>query len=132
MWSRRAKRLPLNWQAVIRGDARDVALARGAKRLFGSWDKALVAAGFDAPAIRKEARQRFRYPTAESVTAALRERHASGKRLLRSTVEKGPEADPALASGVLRFFGNWTRGVRAAGFDPAKTLAKRSHRKRTR
>lgn len=68
---RKAAGKALNYQAVVVDDER---LAGAARRRFGSWDAALVAAGLDPADIRK-----CRTWTPDTVVAAIRTRHKQGQ-----------------------------------------------------
>lgn len=84
-------------------------LTIAARRMFGSWDAALKAAGVD-PAVH-------RFTNAwdvERLTRAIR-RHARGGRAVTASWVKG--ADPELHGAAIRLLGNWTEAIRAAGLE---------------
>jgi hypothetical protein len=89
--------------AIQRSDA---GLEAAALSRFGSWDRALRAAGLDPLQIRKTNRW-----TRKAVLQALR----TIKGSTRQCDAKG--LDPALIRAAVRFFRSWGRAVRAAGLE---------------
>ena len=86
-----------------------VPLTLAARRAFGTWDKALRAAGVD-PA-------EHRYTNAwdeDRLTKAIRRHARSGHRVSASWVKEG---DPGLYRAAVRLVGNWTEAIRLAGLD---------------
>jgi hypothetical protein len=71
-------------------------------RIFGTWNEALMAAGF------KPTRRRW---TNDAVLDAIRARHAAGLSL-SSFIMKD---DPPLAGAALRLFGSWRQALKASG-----------------
>lgn len=81
------------------------------RRLFGSWEAAVRAAGFDY-----EDATGIRHWTAERIVRIIRERAAAGKPLHSTAVKR---QFPALHSAAIRHFpSNWAKALQAAGFDP--------------
>ena len=84
---------------------RDPSLGNAAVRHFGTWHKALRAAGVDVRQPKSWSR--------ESVIEAI---HALYRRgLLMSTLD---QHDPSLVTAAYRRFGSWEKAVLAAGFQP--------------
>ena len=73
-----------------------------AKRVFGSWRKALLAAGCEV--------QTPRPWTRDEVLCEIHTRHAEGQPLTRIS-----RSDPPLYRGAKRHFGNWRNALQAAG-----------------
>jgi len=99
----------LSWRHV--STSLDPAMAAAAIRAhrFGSWEKALEAAGLDYAEIR-----RHRAWDAERVLQELRHRHAAEESLRVSDVS---EEAPALVAAARRHFDGWYDAVIAAGLD---------------
>jgi hypothetical protein len=99
----------LSWRHV--STRLDPALAAAAIRgnRFGSWERALEAAGLDYGEIR-----RHRAWNAATVRQELRRRHGAGESLRVSDVT---EESPALVAAARRHFDGWYEAVDAAGLD---------------
>jgi hypothetical protein len=99
----------LSWRHV--STALDPALAAAAIRAnrFGSWERALEAAGLDYAEIR-----RHRAWDGEAVLAELRRRNDAGESLRVSDVA---EECAALVAAARRHFDGWYEAVEAAGLD---------------
>jgi hypothetical protein len=81
------------------------------RRLFGSWEAAVRAAGF-----HYEEATGIRHWTAERIVRIIRERAAAGKPLHSTAVKR---QFPALHRAAIRHFpSSWAKALRAAGFDP--------------
>jgi hypothetical protein len=91
-------------------------LLEAGHHLFGSWDRALEAAGLNAFEIRQKI---HRFLTPESVLAELRRRHQAGLPLNTGALYDGPHDDAALHVAAKRHFSAWEKALRAAGIDPA-------------
>ena len=111
--------LSLRHMAVSKpGHGRDLPLLFTAKRIFGSWPKALVAAGLE-----KELKA-FRfgppplYPDRESVLTAIRKRASAGLSLRCRAVREGKSGSSALTETARRLFGGWRDALVAAGYEP--------------
>lgn len=83
-------------------------------RLFGSHDKALLAAGFDIEKIRKHRRW-----TRGKVLREIRALEKAGVRLNWWTIGK---THSSLCAAALRFFGTWGQAVEAAGINYRRHL----------
>lgn len=107
--------MPLNSADVV---ADDEALTGAARRLFGSWGKAITAAGLDYEAIKAEARSRPASPpgTWDStvVVKRIQERATEGKPLNAHAVQID---DSKLYSAAVVHLGSWGKAVEAAGLD---------------
>jgi len=88
------------------------------RRRFGSWAKALRYAGLDPDEHRSHPLWDER-----KIKQAIRERHAAGEPLFRTTVER---EQVQLYGAAVRTYGSWRNALRAAGFDP------RDHHMRSR
>lgn len=113
---RHAGGLPVNYQAVVKDDEK---LTGAARRLFGSWNEALVAAGFDPEEIKREARQGPRLPhdswTKEMVLEGIRRAAREGQDLSAHRMQKW---HPSLVATAQRLFGSWREALIAAGYAP--------------
>jgi len=96
----RAKGQPL----VICGHSNSLLVGSAAKH-FGGWRLALRAAGIDTTVPQRR--------TKTWVVEAIRERHRQGLPLSRTWQE-----DKRLFNTALGKFGNWSKAVSAAGFEP--------------
>jgi hypothetical protein len=109
----------LHWSAVTRrGDELGrAAFASLQKRLFGSWDRALAAAGLDADEISQ-----YRKWDKDSIVFELRSRFRESEPLNSGAVQK---EDPGLHAAAVRHFGSYDNALRAARVDPAKIRQRR-------
>lgn len=105
----------LNSGAVQRDDP---GLHAAAIRYFGTWDKALKAAGINPQRVRIR-----RQWTSQRVVNELRRLHRMGK----STSDSGlRRSNPALYGAAVRFFGRFTLAREAAGIKLALSIKKAS------
>lgn len=102
--SRERKQQPLNSAAVTRDDVR---LYEAARRCFGSWRRALEAAGQKPDAIRVN-----RKWTKQKVVMYLRRLATTGRTLRRTAVYR---KDPGLVGITIALFGSWQKGLEVAG-----------------
>lgn len=111
----------LHWSAVIaRGDELSkAAFASLQKRLFGSWARALHAAGLHADEIGL-----YRDWDKHEIAWELRARRAECLPLNSGDVQKD---DPALHAAAIRYFKTYDRALRAAKIRPS-TVRKRRPR----
>jgi hypothetical protein len=109
----------LHWSAVTRrGDELGrAAFASLQPRLFGSWDRALHAAGLDADEV-----SRYRKWDRNTIVAELKERYADRDSLNSGALQK---QDPGLHAAAVRHFGSYDGALKAAGFDPNRTRQRR-------
>jgi len=110
----------LHWSSVVR---RDDELARAAfaslqPRLFGSWARALHAAGLDADEVSL-----YRAWDRNTITFELRGRQRDGDSLSSGDLQK---EDPALHAAAVRHFGEYDRALHAAGVDPKSVRRRRA------
>lgn len=112
----------LNWASVTkrRDDLGRAAFAAIQGRLFGSWDRALHAAGLDSDDV-----SRYRRWDKSSITFELRSRNAEGESLNSGAVQRD---DAGLHAAALRYFGSYDAALKAAKISPAK-VRKRSTRR---
>lgn len=110
----------LHWSAIIK--AKDelgrAAFASLQPRLFGSWDRALHAAGLDADEINQ-----YRKWTRESVVSELKARHRESWPLNSGAIQQD---DPSLHAAAVRHFANYDQALRAAKLDPEKVRRRRA------
>lgn len=85
----------------------DRVLFYSAKRQFGSWTEALVAAGIKSRCPQRWDRQK--------VLTAIQKRHTAGHALNRTWREDKP-----LFRAAVTHWGGWRAAVKAAGFKPTK------------
>jgi len=113
------KGIDLHWAAVTkrRDELGKAAFAAIQPRLFGSWDRALHAAGLDAEDVSI-----YRTWDKASVAFDLRARAAGGDAMNSGALQKD---DPGLHAAAVRYFGKYDAALRAAKLDPAKHRARR-------
>jgi hypothetical protein len=106
--------IDLHWSSIIkrRGDLAKAAFASLQPRLFGSWDRALHAAGLDADEIN-----RYRKWTKDTVLAELKARHRETLPINSGTLQKD---EPSLHAAAVRHFHAYDDALRAAKLDPEK------------
>src|SRR3954469_25082321 len=104
----------LHWSAVTkrRDELGRAAFASLQPRLFGSWDRALTAAGLDADDVN-----RYRKWDREGILFELRERHKDQEALNSGAIQK---EDPGLHAAAVRHFGSYDAALRGARIDPSK------------
>lgn len=94
----------------------DPSLPQAARRLFGSWDNALIAAGYEPTSIRC---QRSRW-TRAALIRAIQAHAARGGRITRNAIR------PRSVSGAAcRLFGSFDAAVAAAGVLEKRNLPSR-------
>ena len=98
--------LAITWPEVCLGN-RTFALA--AKQAFGSWRKALVAAGIWSKGRGVCKTKKW---DAQKVIAHIQERHQQNKSLMRKDVLK---EDASFVNAVRRYFKLWHTAIKAAG-----------------
>ena len=108
--ARAARGEPLTPRAVERLDR---ALFWAGRHHFGSWRKAVEAAGVDYPV---PARPHVNWTRAE-VVRQIKARHKAGERLSMRLVE---DNDPSLSYQARKRFGTWQAAITAAGLDYAQ------------
>lgn len=109
---------------IAAGDAANVqalkdaglgSVLRSAKRLFGSYERAIAAAGFEYRTIRCGAD--WVSAPAESVLAGIRALSAEGRALNISTAQ---HYNSGLVTAAINLYGSWDAALCAAGFEPEK------------
>jgi len=110
----------LHWSAVSRrrDELGRAAFASLQPRLFGSWDRALAAAGLDADEI-----SRYRKWDRNTIVAELKERFSDEEALNSGALQR---EDPGVHAAAVRHFGSYDNALKAAGFRPDR------HRQRRR
>ena len=99
----------LTWSEVC---LENHALAVAAKRFYGGWRNALVAAGIVAESEPADPRRKW---NKQRVIACIRRRQQEGMPLLYSGVRKD---NAPLVSAARRHFGGWRAAMRAAELSP--------------
>jgi hypothetical protein len=91
----------LHWSAVTRrrDELGKAAFASLQGRLFGSWDRALQAAGLDAAEV-----SRYRRWDRHSITAELKQRFRDGDALNSGALQR---EDPGIHAAAVRHFGTY-------------------------
>ena len=104
----------LHWSAITkrRDELGKAAFASLQPRLFGSWDRALHAAGLDADEIN-----RYRKWTRDSVVSELKARSREAEPMNSGAVQRD---DPGLHAAAVRHFTGYDQALRAAKLDPDK------------
>jgi hypothetical protein len=102
----------LYWSAVCkrRDDLGKAGFAAMQPRLFGSWDRALHAAGLDADDINQ-----YRKWTKDTVVSELKARHRESLPVNSGAIQK---EDPGLHAAAVRHFAGFDSALRAAKLDP--------------
>lgn len=110
----RRKEEDLHWSAVTqrRDELGRAAFASLQPRLFGSWDRALTAAGLDADDVN-----RYRKWDREHILFELKGRHKSHEPLNSGAIQRD---DPGLHAAAVRHFGSYDAALKAAKIDPTK------------
>ena len=104
--ARRASGLSITWSDTCL-DNRELATA--AKHTFGSWRRALIAAGIEPESHVGAGRQNW---DQQRVIDSICRRREEGKSLRARDVERD---DSSLRDAARRYFGNWGNAIRAAG-----------------
>ncbi|HEV8292148.1 MAG TPA: hypothetical protein VGP94_09495 [Tepidisphaeraceae bacterium] len=109
----------LHWSAVShrRDDLGRAAFASLQDRLFGSWDRALHAAGLDADQI-----SRYRKWDRNTIVAELKERYSDEEALNSGALQR---EDPGVHAAAVRHFGTYDSALKAAGFKPDRLRQRR-------
>jgi hypothetical protein len=110
----------LHWSAVTirRDELAKAAFASLQPRLFGSWDRALHAAGLNADEVN-----RYRKWTKENIVFELKQRHRDHEPLNSGAIQRD---DPGLHAAAVRHFSSYDGALRAAKVDPQKVRERRS------
>jgi hypothetical protein len=109
----------LHWSAVTkrRDELGKAAFASLQQRLFGSWDRALHAAGLDADEVN-----RYRKWDKNTVISELKARFRDGEALNSGAIQRD---DPGLHAAAVRHFVGYDEALRAAKLDPDKVRQRR-------
>jgi hypothetical protein len=110
----------LHWSAVTqrRDELGRAAFASLQPRLFGSWDRALTAAGLDADEVN-----RYRKWDRDTIIFALRGRAKDQEPLNSGAIQRD---DPGLHAAAVRHFATYDEALRAARLDPERVRERRS------
>lgn len=112
----------LSWRHVSAVVDPQLAAAATKRKHFGSWRKALEAAGIRYADVR-----RYQQWTDESILERIRERQAQGLDLNAKSVE---ESDITLITAARRRFDSWHRALEAAGLDYRAIVLRRPFNRR--
>lgn len=94
----------------------DSPLIAAARRIYGSWNNALIAAGVDPSSVRAPAKRRPRGSwSREAVIQEIR-RYASNATPLNA--HHMQRVDNPLVAAATHYFGTWSLALEAAGKDP--------------
>ncbi|MGE5611563.1 MAG: hypothetical protein ACM359_20095 [Bacillota bacterium] len=109
----------LHWSAVTRrrDELGKAAFASLQPRLFGSWDRALHAAGLDAAEV-----SRYRRWDRASIAAELKQRFRDGDSLNSGALQR---EDPGIHAAAVRHFGSYDNALKSAGLDPSQLRQRR-------
>jgi hypothetical protein len=112
----------LNWASVTkrRDDLGKAAFAAIQGRLFGTWERALAAAGLDADEV-----SRYRRWSKNTIVFELKARAADGDDLNSGSVQRD---DPGLHAAALRYFGAYDEALKAAKINPSKIRKRKTRR----
>ncbi len=128
---RRREGQPLNARGLTHGDHQDAALLYTARKLFGSWQGAIDAAGIDYRNVARKQQdyesmkeRTYRtYSTRQEVIDEIQRRVRESLPINHRALGHG-EVDvrdwPLLRAGKAFFSGDWDRALRAAGVDLKK------------
>lgn len=110
----------LHWSAVTkrRDELAKAAFASLQPRLFGSWDRALHAAGLDADEVN-----RYRKWNKDTIVFELRQRYRDHDPLNSGAIQR---EDPGLHAAAVRHFHSYDEALRAAKLDPDRVRERRS------
>lgn len=110
----------LNWSSITkrRDELGKAAFASLQPRLFGSWDRALHAAGLDADEVN-----RYRKWDKNTVVFDLKARAKEGEALNSGALQ---EEDPGLHAAAVRHFGGYDKALKAAKVDPTTVRRRRT------
>ena len=92
---------------------RDIPIHGAARHHFGSWGKAVEAAGFDYDDVKKKPGPKLIW-TSEKVLRTIRDKMNSGEPLNAGHIVKN---HAGLYSGAVRHFGSWKNAVEVTGYD---------------
>ena len=114
------KGLDLNWASVTkrRDELGKAAFAAIQGRLFGSWDRALHAAGLDADEV-----SRYRRWSRTTIVYELKARASDGEAVNSGAVQRD---DPGLHAAALRYFGTYDNALHAAKMSPKKVRKRKA------
>lgn len=122
---RLAEGKPVNYSAVV---ADDEPLTGAARRHFGTWDNALLAAGVN-PTAHKRPRSEVLPPgtwTRDKIIAAIKDHVEAGHDIAAHRMQRFDPKLVAAATGKFGF-GSWREAVEAAGAEVGQRMG-RSHR----
>jgi hypothetical protein len=110
----------LHWSAVTkrRDELGKAAFAALQPRLFGSWDRALHAAGLDADEVN-----RYRKWDKNRIIFELKARWRDREPLNSGAIQR---EDPGLHAAAVRHFATYDGALRAAKLDPERVRERRS------
>lgn len=115
----RRRGLDLHWSAVVRrsGELRRAAFAAIRPSMFGTWGRAMQAAGLDEDSVRC-----YRSWSRILVLTELRSRRHEGLDLASATLHAD---DAGLHAAAVRLFGSYSKALLAARVSPAEVRKRR-------
>jgi len=119
--ARHKRKWAINHSEIFHGTHPDGSLGIYARKYYGSWRKALKAAGFDTIKIYRQANLRHRrYPDRTSVLKAIKQRIQKGRFVNFTGVAFGYDRDLPLWYRAKIIFGSWANALKKAGLAPSK------------
>lgn len=104
--------LPLDYTRVRLDRHKGSVLHHCAQRMFGSWKKAIEAAGLDYRSVRNV----WKYPTREKLLDEILRRNKAGLPLNSGALfHDAINSDQALCRKGIEIFGSWKKAIEAAG-----------------
>src|SRR3990167_5937965 len=107
------KRLPKDQLKPINFRNQNSGLLVAAKKKFGSWQKAIVAAGIDISETPYQHKIKW---TKENIISKIKEYHENGLDINSAAVHKRKST---FYEHTIQIFGTWDNALRDAGFDPS-------------
>lgn len=114
----------LSWRNVSTNLDPQLAAAATKPKHFGSWRKAIEAAGIDYQEVR-----RYHHWDEETIIKRVRELYEQGVPLNAKHIE---EIDIPLITAARRRFESWDKALQAAGLDYKQIVLRRPYRRRSR
>lgn len=114
----------LSWRNVSTNLDPQLAAAATKPKHFGSWRKAIEAAGIDYQEVR-----RYHHWDEETIIKRVRELYEQGVPLNAKHIE---EIDIPLITAARRRFESWDKALQAAGLDYKQIVLRRPFRRRSR
>jgi len=120
---RKRKGLTLSHTGLLQSEDYDSALLQCGEEYFGSWPKAVEAAGIDYMSVQMNRRRK--YVTKDEIAKAIRSRRRRKLPLTAKSVRRGPHKDGLLYHAAYTLFGSWCAAVERAGIPWQKVWTNR-------